>query len=120
MEMQIGNRIKQLRKEKGMTQERLAELLGISFQAVSKWENNIALPDITLVPRLARIFGVSTDELFAYNLQEIENDIKNYADKSFKFRETEPDKAREILEEGLRKYPENCVLLNNLLYVINY
>ena len=120
MDMQIGNRIKQLRKEKSMTQERLAELLGISFQAVSKWENNIAMPDITLVPRLARIFGVSTDELFAYNLQEIENDIKSYAERSYKLRESEPDKARKILEEGLRKYPENFVLLNNLLYVINY
>lgn len=120
MELKIGNRIKQLRKENGLTQEKLAELLGISFQAVSKWENNIALPDITLVPQLARIFGVSTDELFAYNLQEIENDIKHYADLSYKFRESDPEKARKILEEGLNKYPENCVLLNNLLYAINY
>ena len=61
MELQIGNRIRELRKASGMTQEQLAEQIGISFQAVSKWENNIALPDISLVPALARIFGVTTD-----------------------------------------------------------
>ena len=48
--MNIGNKIRELRKQRGITQEQLAESIGISFQAVSKWENNIALPDITLVP----------------------------------------------------------------------
>lgn len=52
--MNIGNKIRELRKQRGITQEQLAESIGISFQAVSKWENNIALPDITLVPVLAR------------------------------------------------------------------
>ena len=49
--MNIGNKIRELRKQRGITQEQLAESIGISFQAVSKWENNIALPDITLVPK---------------------------------------------------------------------
>ena len=70
----IGGKIKKLRCEHGLTQEQLAELAGISFQAVSKWENNIALPDITLVPKLARIFSVSIDELFDYNKNEAEAD----------------------------------------------
>ena len=48
--MNIGNKIKELRKQRGVTQEQLADSIGVSFQAVSKWENNIALPDITLVP----------------------------------------------------------------------
>lgn len=55
--MNIGNKIRELRKQRGITQEQLAESIGISFQAVSKWENNIALPDITLVPVLASYFG---------------------------------------------------------------
>ena len=50
--MNIGNKIRELRKQQGITQEQLAESIGISFQAVSKWENNIALPDITLAPAL--------------------------------------------------------------------
>ena len=53
MDILIGDKIKELRKSRGITQEQLAEAIGISFQAVSKWENHIALPDITLVPALA-------------------------------------------------------------------
>lgn len=120
MELNIGNTIKELRKEKNLTQEQLAERLGISFQAISKWENNIALPDITLVPGIARVFGVTTDKLFAYNLKEIENEIEQICNSAYEFRESNPAKSREILEEGLKKYPENDILLNNLLYVINY
>ena len=71
--MNIGNKIKELRKQRGITQEQLADSIGVSFQAVSKWENNIALPDITLAPALASYFGVSMDILFDFNLQEIED-----------------------------------------------
>lgn len=118
MNIEIGNRIKELRKTKGMTQEQLAEALGISFQAVSKWENNIAMPDITLVPVIARVFGVTTDDLFAHNLKEMQEEVKQISYDSYLHREDDPQKAREILENGLLKYPENDILLNNLLYVI--
>ena len=73
--MNIGNKIRELRKQQGITQEQLAESIGISFQAVSKWENNIALPDITLAPVLASYFGVSMDELFDFN-QKVTSDIQ--------------------------------------------
>ena len=63
--MNIGNKIKELRKQRGITQEQLANSIGISFQAVSKWENGIALPDITLAPILASYFGGS-DSLNLY------------------------------------------------------
>lgn len=66
--MKIGERIKELRKKQGITQEQLAENLGISFQAVSKWENEVALPDITLVPAIASFFRVTTDYLFDYTI----------------------------------------------------
>lgn len=59
----MGKRIAQLRKDKGMTQEQLAEKLGVSAQAVSKWENDISCPDIALLPLLAGTLGVTTDEL---------------------------------------------------------
>lgn len=120
MNITIGNKIKQLRKQKGITQEQLAGSVGISFQAVSKWENNIALPDITLVPVLASFFGVSIDELFDYNLKELQAKVKAICDEAYKYRENEPEKARVIIEDGLKSYPDNDVLLNNLLYVLNY
>lgn len=59
----LGKRIAALRREKGMTQEELAEKLGVSPQAVSKWENGQSCPDISLLPKLAATFGVTTDLL---------------------------------------------------------
>ena len=118
--MQIGNKIKKLRKQRGITQEQLANSIGVSFQAVSKWENNIALPDITLAPALASYFGVSMDELFDFHLKEIEEKVMAIAEESWKYREDDPAKSRNILEEGLKKYPDNDILLNNILCVIDY
>ena len=118
--MNIGSKIRELRKQRGITQEQLATSIGISFQAVSKWENNIALPDITLAPMLASYFGVTMDELFDFNLQAIEAEVEAIADEAYKYRQCDPEKSRGILEAGLRKYPENDILLNNLLYVIDY
>lgn len=120
MEIFIGNQIKELRKAKRMTQEQLADAVGVSFQAVSKWENNIALPDITLIPKLAQIFGVSIDELFDYNSEEIEKEVALICRQSLEYRETDPKNGRKIIEQGLLKYPENDILLNNLLYCIDY
>lgn len=59
----LGRRIMSLRKAAGLTQEQLAEKLGVSPQAVSKWENDVSCPDISALPLIASIFGVSSDEL---------------------------------------------------------
>ena len=59
----IGNRIAKYRKNKSMTQEELASLLGVSSQAVSKWENDASCPDISLLPALSKALGITTDEL---------------------------------------------------------
>ena len=65
MEMTLGKRIAALRKEKGLKQEPLAEKLGVSPQAVSKWENDQTCPDISLLPKLAELLGVSVDVLLS-------------------------------------------------------
>ena len=59
----IGNRIAKFRKAKDLTQEELANMLGVSSQAVSKWENDASCPDISLLPKLCEVLGISTDEL---------------------------------------------------------
>ena len=59
----LGKRIMALRKAAGMTQEQVAERLGVSPQAVSKWENDVSCPDVTMIPRIAQLFNVSTDQL---------------------------------------------------------
>ena len=65
MDTTIGKRIAGLRKDKGLKQEKLEEMLGVSGQAVSKWENDQTCPDISLLPQLAKILGVTVDELFS-------------------------------------------------------
>lgn len=65
METTLGKRIAALRRDKGLKQEELARQLGVTPQAVSKWENDQTCPDITLLPDLARILGVSVDELLS-------------------------------------------------------
>ena len=79
--MNIGTNIKYLRQKNKLTQEQLAMSLGVSYQAVSKWETNANTPDISLLPRIASLFGVSSDMLFsedipdcAQNSLKIEND----------------------------------------------
>ena len=65
MDMTIGKRIALLRKEKGLTQEDLANAMGVSPQAVSKWENDQTCPDISALPKLAQLLEVSVDELLS-------------------------------------------------------
>lgn len=59
----LGAMIAALRKEKGMTQLELAELMGVTDKAVSKWERDLSCPDVSTLPKLAELFGVSVDEL---------------------------------------------------------
>lgn len=68
----IGNRITKYRKQKGLTQENLAEKLGVSSQAVSKWENDISCPDIGLLPQLCRELGITTDELLTGKSEKVQ------------------------------------------------
>ena len=70
MEQTLGKRIAQYRKNMKLTQDQLAEQLGITAQAVSKWENDLSCPDITMLPRLAAIFGVTTDQLLGVKPQQ--------------------------------------------------
>lgn len=63
--MEIGNQIKTLRQRKGVTQEAMAEHLGLTPQAISKWERDVATPDIAMLPEISAYFGVTIDQLFA-------------------------------------------------------
>ena len=67
----LGKIIRELRIRDGRTQEALAEVLGVTAQAVSRWEKEICYPDMEIIPSLANYFGVSIDELFGYdNIRE--------------------------------------------------
>ena len=72
MQLMIGERIRQFRREKNLTQEEVAAHLGISFQAVSKWERNDGYPDITLLPGLSHALGITIATIYMHirNLEE--------------------------------------------------
>jgi len=74
--MTLGKRIAMLRRQKGLKQEDLANTLGVSSQAVSKWENDQTCPDISLLPKLAELLGVSVDELLSGKKNELAETVK--------------------------------------------
>ena len=116
--LQIGEKIKTLRKQKNISQEVFAGYLGVTFQAVSKWENGITLPDVTLIPAIASFFGVSTDELFDFNLYETEKRVEEIVCEHSRYWNTDKKKAEQIIRDGLKKYPGNDILLNCLIGVL--
>lgn len=103
--MNIGLNIYTLRKEKKITQAQFAEKIGVSVQAVSKWENNQCAPDVSLFPVIAEYFGVSIDRLFGYSVNsytsEVEAIMKAADDSMNTYKEIE------IISEGLKKYPNS-------------
>lgn len=76
MEMTLGKRIAMLRRQKGLKQEDLANELDVSPQAVSKWENDQTCPDISLLPRLAQLLGVSVDELLSGKKEDLPQTVQ--------------------------------------------
>ncbi len=78
--MELGKKIRQLRFKAGLTQEQLSEKLAVAPQSVSKWENAVAMPDISVLPLLAEVFGVSIDDLFDLTSEQRLNRIENRMD----------------------------------------
>ena len=77
----FGNMVAALRKEKGMTQLELAEKMGVTDKAVSKWERDLSFPDVSSIPKLAEILGVSVDELMQVKAESKEEPLKMKIDE---------------------------------------
>ncbi len=117
MSQTIGQIIKRLRKERNLTQEELAELINVTPQAVSKWENGTGLPDISQIVPLASVFGVSSDTLFGLDGTSTDAEILEIVKRSEDLQEYGKTdtylRAYDELANGLKKYPNNMMLLNN-------
>ena len=115
MNLLIGEKIRKLRRDKDLTQEEVAQHLGVSFQSVSKWERSEGYPDITLLPALARYFGVTTDELLGVNeLSEQEW----YAEVNARWEENRKaglhaENVRRM-KEALKSFPNDALLMVQL------
>lgn len=116
MSIHLGEKIRSLRKKKNISQEVLAQYLGISFQAVSKWENGDNMPDVTMIPAIAAFFEVSTDELFDFNRIQMEEKVQKACWNIAEYRNTDPERAENDLRRLLKQYPGNEIILNNLIY----
>ena len=108
----VGSTIKELRKNKNLTQEELAEAINVTPQAISKWENNIGLPDISQLIPLATFFGVSTDIILGISDNNRNEEIKEILnacnDRSLRKNDV---KSWLLIQEVLKKYPSNLDLL---------
>lgn len=117
MSFHIGQKIKSLRQSQDVTQEKFAEYLNISARAVSKWENGLSYPDITLIPRIANFFGISADELLGIKQSETGEELaqfeKQYSENSVKGKILE---NIELSRAVLQKYPRNYQWMLNLSY----
>ncbi|MBR3998341.1 MAG: helix-turn-helix transcriptional regulator [Clostridia bacterium] len=116
MELNIGTSIRRLRQERNVTQEELAGAVGVTAQAVSRWERAEGYPDITLMPRIARYFGVSLDAVYGLDAGQEKKEIRSLISR---VRGSFPDEDTEtILREGLEKYPGSFALMAELADVL--
>ena len=106
MKLSLPENICRLRKENGLTQERLAEVLGVSFAAVSKWERGAATPELGLIAEMAELFGVSIDALIGYELRGSKRDAVVQRLKEHVHDRNSANALPEV-EKALRQYP-NC------------
>ncbi|HBR32394.1 MAG TPA: transcriptional regulator [Clostridiales bacterium] len=115
MEINIGKNLKKLRVQRDLTQEQLAEILNVSAQAISRWENNTTYPDIATVPFIANFFDVSVDELIG--MDEIRNSINmnEIFPKVHELRSLgQIEDAIILLREAMKVYPNNNGVLAEL------
>ena len=106
--MKLGERIRVRRQALGLTQEQLAQKLGVSAPAVNKWERNLNYPDITLLPALARALGVDLNTLLSFQEELTEEEIGEFLNRLYEASQTGGSGAAFALaEDKLREYPNS-------------
>jgi len=113
--MSIGSTIKRLRREKDITQEQLAEYLGITSRAISQWECDRTTPDISQVPALCHIFDVSSDFLLGIDIERNNEEIKKYLDEARNLcNQGKWEEHTAILREANKKFPRDYKIMQSL------
>lgn len=123
MKLKLCDSIRELRREKGITQEALATSLGVTAQAVSRWESCATYPDMEFIPSIANFFGVSIDRLFGYcgereeKIDEILRRIDGLNDESWR-NDANLDECIAILRRALEEFPGNERIMNRLALIL--
>ena len=116
MKISLGEKLKTLRKEKNVSQEKLAAFLEVSYQAVSKWENDVTCPDIFLLPEIARFFGITVDELLQVEKIDEAKLYAEYEARSIEFYENGHKKeALTVWQEAYKQMPNNVEVKEMLM-----
>ena len=118
--MNIGKKIKDFRIVKGITQEALAQELGVTAQAVSRWENSAAMPDITLLPALSIYFGVRIDDFFELSDEAQQERIYNMTETEEFLPRADFDHAERFLKDKLALNPQDSESLTTLAALYNH
>lgn len=115
MQVYIGDKIKELRKKNGRRQEDLAIALGVTPQAISRWEANGGYPDMGMIPAIANFFHITIDELFGYN-NDRDRIIQDYNDKAQMMINNDGDMKEciALLRKGLEEFPDRVDLKTKL------
>ena len=112
MDNRFSNIFKELRKLQELTQEQVAEMLGVTSQAISKWECGTSYPDIEMLPIIANIFKVSTDYLLGVDISKQEKDIFEIIEKAKAFcYNSKYNDAVILLRNALIQYPSSCEIM---------
>ncbi len=119
MKLTLGKNIRNLRREKNITQEEFAVIFGVSYQSVSRWENGTCYPDMELLPDIAEYFGITVDKLIGADKTAEQKEVNRYLER---FQEAVSRGAVyeciDIAREGTKEYPNNYALLNKLMYAL--
>jgi transcriptional regulator with XRE-family HTH domain len=118
--MTIGEKIKELRKKNDLTQEKLADYLCVSYQAVSKWECGLSSPDLSLIVPLAKLLHVTTDELLGMTPPETDKGKLEY---DALYEKADKSEQLEIAQKASREYPGELKYINwqaSCLYMLAY
>ncbi len=119
-QINIGNKIRELRRKKGITQEGLASVLSVSPQAVSKWEMGVTYPDMAMIPAIAGYFGVSLDVLFDYDVANIAVQVTKIIDDAHGYFYSDPQRYAQTMIDALESYPGNEALFEALINAYEY
>lgn len=112
--MELGHKIKELRMKHRLTQEQLAEQLGVSAQSVSKWENLLTMPDVSLLPQISEVFGITIDELFDLSVEQKMTRMESKLDVEEELRHADfvemEDYLKSLLSDEKHKYKATYLL----------